>query len=154
TTQTVDRSNDLAQIVEVANVFDWMRRRRVSFSILKGEDRDLVLGHVIFRQANFSAEDRDQVCILQLRRPAVRTMALDAETVAAGPQQLFVLTAMWLMASRATLLECRLMQNFLGGQHLRLIGVAPQADLYAIRLRQSRILAGMWIVAVGAISGR
>ena len=78
---------------------------------------------------------------------AVRTVALEAKLVrTAGAQQVFVVSAVRLVAGCATLVECRLMQmRFL---HLiGLIAVASKASLHRVRLSESWTLAGVRIVA-------
>src|SRR5437868_4154128 len=80
-------------------------------------------------------------------------MALEAQTVALRPQQLFVVAAVSFMAGRATLSKHRLMMYLLLLQ-VSDIAMAAKADLHRISLGQTRLAAGMWTVAVGAIAGR
>src|ERR1700675_4747394 len=55
------------------------------------------------------------------------------------------------VASRASLLERRLMQHVLPGL-LGLIGVAAQANVYGIGLGQTWLAAGMRVMTIGAIA--
>ena len=81
-------------------------------------------------------------------------MAFQAQRVRVlAAQQMFVVAAVRLVAGRASLLECRLVQMRLLAL-VRLIGMAAEAGAYRIRLQQSRRLAGMRIVAGDAVSLR
>src|SRR5579864_83033 len=66
---------------------------------------------------------------------------------------MIVLAAVRLVARRASLPECWLVQNvFL--RLFSLIGVAAKANVYCVSLGQARLPAGMRIVAIGAITRR
>jgi len=64
---------------------------------------------------------------------------------------MLVVSAMRFMADRTPLLECRLMQMRLL-ELIGLIGMTAKTDVDSIRLGQSRLRTGMWIVAVSAVA--
>ncbi len=81
-------------------------------------------------------------------------MALQTQLVRTGkPQQVGVVSAVRLMASGAALLKCRLVQ-VLFLVLFGLLGVAAQADIHRIGLRESGRTASMGIVAIGAFTHR
>src|SRR5215469_12547942 len=78
-------------------------------------------------------------------------MTLEAQRIASlGAQQVRVFAAVRLMAGGASLLECRLMQRMLLAL-LPLIAVARQANINRVGFWQSRLPAGMRVVAVRAV---
>ena len=80
-------------------------------------------------------------------------MAFGADAVAFRTQKFRVLSSVRIMASRASLLEGWLMEDFLV-LLLGLIHVTIQANVDAIRLRKRARLAGVRVMAVGAIALR
>src|SRR5690348_7832443 len=122
---------------------------RMSATELQRQNDDLVLGEVIFRKPDLAVEDREHVIGFELFRLRIRAVALEAERIRRlGAKQVFVLSAMRLVARAASLLENWLMQRVLLGL-FRLIAVARQADIDSIGLGQSWLPARVRIVAVG-----
>ena len=78
-------------------------------------------------------------------------MALQAERVALGAQQMLVVAAMRGVAGGAALRECRLMMHGLLAQ-VGDVGVAAQADADRIGLGQAGLVAGVRAVAIGAVA--
>ena len=70
-----------------------------------------------------------------------------------GAQQVLVIAAMRLMTGIAALPEHRLMMNLLLGK-IADVGMAADADIHRIGLRQSRLCAGVGVMTIGAIAGR
>src|SRR5215469_13342683 len=86
-------------------------------------------------------------------RLGLRAVALEAERVALRTQQLRLISAVRLVAGRASLLERGLMPNCflcLTG----LVRVASQADVDSVGLRQALRLTRVRIVAVSAVARR
>jgi len=81
-------------------------------------------------------------------------MALETKLVrSGGAQQVFIVSTVRLVADRASLVECRLMQH--GFLHLfSLIAVAGEAGFHWIRLQESGRLSSMWVMASDAIALR
>ena len=80
-------------------------------------------------------------------------MALQAERVALGAQQMIVVAAMRRVAGGAALREGGLMMHRLLAQIVD-VAVASQADTDCVGLGQAGLVAGVRAVAIGAIAGR
>ena len=115
------------------------------------QDRDLVLLVVVVGQPDRAVEDGEQVLGFVPLRSGIGTMALQAQRIALGAQQMIVVSAVRRVAGGATLPKGRLMVRGLLLQFVD-IAVAAQADADRIGLRQAGLAAGMRIVAVGAIA--
>ncbi len=125
---------------------------RMSSSVLQRQHDDFVLREVVFRKLHRSVEDRQHVLGFQLLRLGIRSMTFQADRVRLlRAQQVFIVTAVRLMADRTTLLEHRLVQMRLL-ELVRLVGMASKACAYRIRLQKSRSASGVRIVAGDAFS--
>lgn len=121
-------------------------------SIFKRQYHNFVLRKIIFGQPHASVEDREHMVCFQLLRLRVWTVALQAQAVwVLRPQQMIILSSVRLVAGRACLFECGLMQKVLF-RLFGLIAVASQANIDGIGLRQAGLPAGMWIVTIGAVT--
>ena len=130
--QAVHGLQDLGQIRRVHNVADRMSIYRVIASVLDRQDRNLP--EIILRQFYLTVEDGHQMFFLELFRIEIRTMTLETKFVGTGgAEQMRILSAMCVVASAATLVECRLMQmRFL--ELLGLIAMTGQAGADRVRL--------------------
>ena len=82
---------------------------RMSQAVLDRDDG--YFREIVLRQLHLSVEDGYHVLGFQLLRLGIRPMALQAKRIRiARPQQVEVFAAVWLVARRAALFECRLMQ--------------------------------------------
>src|SRR5579863_1605592 len=105
---------------------------RMARAILQGKNWNFF--EVVFRQLYFAVEDRDErLAFHWLRFGRIRSVAFQAERVDIFySQQVLVIAAVRLVAGGATFLEGWLVMNFFGFEHVRLIGMAGQANLHAI----------------------
>ncbi len=111
-----------------------------------GRIDDLVLLVIVVGQLHAAVEDGNQVLGFQLLRLRVWTVTFQAQRIALGAQQVFVVSAVRLVAGGTALSEGRLMQmRFL--ELVSLLAVASQAGIHRIRLDEARSFAGMRIVA-------
>ncbi len=92
--------------------------------------------------------------VFEFVRLRIRTVTFEAERIDfLGAQQVLVLSSVRFMARLAAFLKCRLVRVFLFPL-LCLIRMARQANFHAVCFRQSRLIAGVRIVAIGAIAHR
>src|ERR1700732_3949871 len=94
--------------------------------VLQRQHYNFVLRKIIFRQLYAALENREHMLGFEFLRLGLGSVALQAESIGGvGAQQMIVRAAVGFVASRASLLERRLMQHVLFGL-LGLIGVAAQ----------------------------
>lgn len=120
-------------------------------SILQVELHRVLGCEIVLRKLDLSVEDGDCVCVLQLGMGGTGAMTLRTHAVAFRPEELRMFPAVGIVASCATLLKSRLVENFLVSL-LRLIDVTIQADINGVGLGKGARFSSMWIVAVGAIA--
>ena len=122
----------------------------VSQAVLEWKLHDT--SEIVFRQANFGVEDRDQMRVLELLRLCVRAMAFQAKLVnGTSAQQVLVVAAVTFVAGRAALQKGWLVMDFLLAEFCD-ISVATEADVDSVGLRQTRLRAGVRIVAIEALA--
>src|SRR5437879_5544748 len=124
---------------------DWMTR-----AVHEVKTHHTFLREIVLRQANLAVEDAEQMSVFHLAVSCRCAMALGADTVAVGAQQLRTFASVRVVTSGTTLFKYWLVQNFLGLQ-VRLIDVTVETHGHRIRLRESRRLSGVRIVAIRAI---
>jgi len=73
------------------------------------QDRDLVLIEVVSRELDLAVKDGEQVCRIISLWNRIRTVALKAQRMTFGAQQMIVVAAVRSMAGGTTLRECGLM---------------------------------------------
>lgn len=151
TGQAVDLSFYLRKIIEIADIFDWVVRSGMPLAVLDRKNGDLILREVVFRQCYLALEDGDGVRVFQFLWLTVGTMALEAECAALRSQEFRVFAAMRLVASGASLRECRLMQG-LSVMQFGNVGMAGETSFNWIGLQESRRFTSMRIVTRGAIA--
>ena len=149
TTQAAHLHLDLAVVQRVVNIGYRVPDHRMSQASLEREMNHL--GEIILRQFHLPVKDQCQVILRIHGRLGVRTMALEAESVAFCAQQLRMFTSMRIVTGGASLLEGGLMQYLLAVQ-LSLIGVTLQAHIDCIRFEEPGCSAGMGTVTVCAVS--
>src|ERR1035437_7927168 len=137
-------------LFRVKQVRGWVILYGMADAVLQRQARDLA--EVVLGQLHFAVEDGDEVRALVPDRLGIGAMALQAQSVAFGAEQMIVVTAMSLVTGRAALHEGGLMKvRFF---HLVLLfAVATQTNVHRIRFRQARVGAGVRAVAVGTIAG-
>lgn len=116
------------------------------------QDGHLVFLVIVFGQANSAVEDGQQVFRVVALGRRVGAVALEAESISLGAQEMIVLSAMRRVANGTALTEGRLVMHGLFEQ-VGNIAVAAETDIHAVGFRQSRLTAGVGIVAVSAIAG-
>jgi hypothetical protein len=130
-TQAADLGLDLGVVRWIVDVRHGMTEHGMSDACLQRQTdhlREIALG-----QLDFAAEDQREVILRIDRRLGLGTVTFQAESIPFRTQQLRMITSVWIVASRAPLLERRLMQDLLA-MELRLIRVASQTDVDRIRL--------------------
>src|ERR1022692_4751994 len=139
-------------ICRIHNVRNRMSSHRMPQSILQGQDDDLVLRVVIVRKLHGAVEDGDHVLSFQRLGSGLGPVTFQAERIdGLSPQEMFVVSAMRLVASSASLCEGRLMQVRLF--HLiALLAVAGKTGVHRIGLDEAGCPTGMRIVTSGAIA--
>jgi len=91
-----------------------MPLRRMPHAVFQGKDQNLV--EIGVRQLDLAAKDRNQMLAFELLWIYVGPVALEAYPVGRiRPKQVFIRTAMRLMAGSATLLKRGLVENWLLG---------------------------------------
>lgn len=151
TSEAIDGDPNLGVVGRIHLIDHRVTIHRVAQSVLDRQTRDL--REVVFRQLYLAAENRDQVLRLQYGRLGVGTVAFKTEGVrCAGAEKMVVGSAMRLVADRAALPKGGLVVD---GLLLLLgeIGMAAQANVHRVGLRQPGVLAGMRVVAIRAIPG-
>ena len=88
-----------------------------------------------------------------LLRSGIGAVALEAERIALGAQQMIVVAAVRRVAGGAALRKGGLMVHGLLAQIVD-VGVAAEADADGVGLRQAGLVAGVRAVAVGAVARR
>ena len=110
TAQASERRFDLGWICRVVNITDRMPPNGVSDSILQLEANDMFLRKIVCRKLYFAIENRNRVCALISSMSNGCTMALGAERIPIGAEQLRPLSSVWVVARRTALLKYRLMK--------------------------------------------
>src|ERR1700687_2229221 len=143
-------SLDLGYIRRIHHVGDGVTCHRMAQPEPQRQNRHLVLLIVVLRQVLLAVEDGQHMLSFQLLRLGVEAVALQAECIPLGPQQMIVVAAMGLVASGAALPECGLVvHGFLA--EIGNVAAAAQANVHRICLGEPRLPAGMGAMAVGAI---
>jgi len=110
TAQASERRFDLGRICGVVNITDRMPPNGVPDAILQLEANDLLLHKIIFGKLYFAIEDRNRVRALIGSMSNGCAMALGAEDIPIGAQQLRPLSPVRVVARCTALLEYRLMK--------------------------------------------
>ena len=127
-TQTSEGPLDFGWICGVVDVGYGMSCDGMPHSILQIETHNLLLGELILREPDLAPEEGQHVSTLHFFMRRAGAVALRANRIPIGPQQLRALAAMRLVTSCATLLERRLVQNPLV-LLIRLIHMAVQTNV-------------------------
>ncbi len=128
-----------------------MSFNRVAKSKAQRQDGNFVLLVVIVWEFDCSVEDGNKVCISDRLRGGIRTVALEAESISLGAQEVVDIAAMRSVASGTTLSEGRLMVYGLLFQ-VADVSVTAEADTHGISFWETGLVAGVRAVAISAIT--
>ncbi len=129
---------------------DRVSLRRMSNAIFERQHWNIP--EVVFRQPSLAVEDGDQMLVFHFVRLRVWTVTFEAERIDFfGSQQMLVLSAVRFMTRSAAFTK-RGLVKMLFLTLLCLIRMAGEANFHAVGLRQSGLIAGVRIVAIGAIA--
>ena len=151
--ETTERRLDLALIGWVHHVGDGVILHRVTQAKAQRQNRDLVLLVVVVGQLDCAVEDGENVLRFIPLRNGIGTVALQAERIALGAQQMIVVAAVRRVAGGAALHKGRLMVHGFLAQIVD-VAVTSQADADRVGLGQAGLVAGVRAVAIGAIARR
>jgi hypothetical protein len=143
----------LGYIARIGHVDNRVALDRMPASKLQRQHHRLVLLEVVLGKLHLPIKDADHMLGFELlRRRRVGPVTFEAQRVRLlGAQQVLVVAAVRLVAGRASLLKCRLMQMRLL-ELVGLVGMAGQAGAHGIRLQEAWSAARMRIVAGDAFS--
>ena len=143
---------DLGQVGGVHHVRHGVVINRMAKAELERQNGDLILLVIVCRQLDLAVE-YGQHAVVGLLWNGVGAVALQAQSVARGAQQVVVVAAMRSVAGGAAEAENRLVVNgllaFIGH-----VGMATQANAYRVGLGQAGLVAGMRTVTIGAVASR
>lgn len=151
TGETTKRRLDLALVSWIHDVRDGVILHGMSQAKAQRQDRDLVLFVVVVGEPDLSVEDGEQMLGFLALRSGIGTVALEAQRIALGSQEMVVVAAVGRVTGGAALNKGRLMMRGLFAQFVD-VAVASKADADGIGLRQAGLLAGVRAVAVCAIA--
>src|ERR1039458_6059856 len=149
----VDLRVQLGDIGRIHHVDNRVAFDRMPASILQGQHHRLVLLEIILGEFYAPIQDGDQVFGFELLRcGSVGPVAFEAQRIwFLGAQQVIVVAAVGLMASRASLLKSGLMEMRLF-ELVGLVSMAGQTGADRIRLQEARGSAGMGVMTSHAFS--
>src|SRR5579859_10025 len=124
----------------------------MALAVFKRQHGDFVLFVVVVRQTHGTVENFQDARGFVFHGSRVRAVAFEAESVALGAQEFRAFATVGLVASAAALREGRLVVHGLFGK-LGDVRMAAETDFDGICFRQTNVLAGVRIVAIGAIAG-
>jgi hypothetical protein len=152
TRQAAERRLDFADVGRIHDIGDGVVIDGMPQAKAKRQNRNLVLLVVVFGQLHGSVEDGEKVGGFIALGSRFRAVALEAERIAFGAQKVIDVAAMRRMACGATLHKGGLVVRGLLAQLID-VGMAAEADAYRVGLGQARLIAGVRIVAIGAVAG-
>lgn len=148
--QAAQRCLDLGDVRGIHDVRNGVILHWVAQAVLQRKDRYLILLVVIPGQFHFAAENCQHSALYRLRH-RIGSVTLQAKRVALCPQQFRLIASMRLMTSGAALSKHGLVVHGLLSL-FRQLGMAVEANIHRIGLRESRRFSSVWAVAIGAIS--